>query len=261
MGEAKNRKQRFLADHPFCCFCGGSEAAVTVDHVPARTCFVGRAGPEGFEFPACTFCQRATRLDELAFGMFVRLIDPSDENYETAEVQKAYLGVKNNLPHLLPFFGLSNRDKRLALRTMGLEKPANMLTSDIPLVAIPVEIDVHVHRYARKIAAALYYREKHQPIKPHYHFWTDWCQATDKRRMAAFLEVARMSPFAMIGERQNLNFGNRFGYRYDMAPDNNLFTAIAQFGQGLVLVMLIADGVSDDDLADGDWVSAAEMFG
>ena len=102
MGEAKNKRRRFLERHPLCCFCGGLTPAITIDHVPARTCFAGRAAPEGFEFPACVACQSATRLDEMAFGFAVRMFDRNGANYRRDEVQKALVGLRNNLPHLIP---------------------------------------------------------------------------------------------------------------------------------------------------------------
>lgn len=260
MGDGKKTKQRFLAANPHCCFCGGKEPATTVDHIPARSCFAERAAPEGFEFPACAECQAASRLDELAFGMFVRVNDPNTENYDRDEMLKSYEGIKNNLPRLLPFAGISTRDKRRALREKGLEKPANILVDDIPMVGVPAAIDAHVHRYGRKLAAALYYREKGKPIGSDFVISTYWAQAVDKRQMKGMLEFARMSPFQTIGTRANLNFGDRFGYRCDKADDNDLFMAIAQFGQGLVIAMLVADGESATELEGDDWVRASEMF-
>jgi hypothetical protein len=88
VGEARNKRLRFLAVHPVCCFCGGVEAATTIDHVPAPTCFPGREAPETFEFPACTACQGTTRLDELVCGFYVKLEDPGDINHRAKEFEK-----------------------------------------------------------------------------------------------------------------------------------------------------------------------------
>lgn len=261
MAHALNKRGRFLAAHRFCCFCGGKERSTTVDHVPARNCFPGRAGPEGFEFPACDRCQVVSRLDELAFGMFVRINDPSNGNYRREELLRSFSGIQNNLPHLMPFTGLSRTAKRQALREKGIEKPPNVLVDDLPLVGIPAEIDAYVHRYARKIAAALYYREKGRPIGQDFLIWTHWAQAVDQTQMKGLLEVAKMSPFLTIGRRSNLDFGDRFGYRCDKSDLNDLFTAVAQFGQGLILTMLVADGKSATELVGEEgWVRASAMF-
>lgn len=255
------RTTRFIAEHPFCCFCGGEQLTTTVDHIPPRSCFPKREGPEGFLFPACHACQTAIRLDEQAFGTLVGFLDPSKANYDSAEVRKGLKGLQNNMPELVPSVGLTTNQKRRALRDMGLSKPPNLPWSDVHLIALPKAIDPPLHRCARKLAAALYYREKGKPIGRDFLLWTDWAQASDRARMKAVMEVASQSPFQTIGSRPNIQFGDRFGYRFDLADDNDLFTAVAQFGQGLVLVMLIADGSAAEELEeDGDWVRASAMF-
>jgi hypothetical protein len=259
VGESKNKKQRFLAGHPHCCFCGGSEPATTVDHVPPRTCFPGRHAPEGFEFPACVRCQGATRQEEQAFSLFVRTNDPSDDNYRSEEVIKAFQGVRNNLPHLLPF-GIDGSTKRKALRSKGLRKPANMLIEDVSMVAFPPAIGPVIHRYARKIAAALYYREMGKAANADCAIWTHWGQAVDQVEMPAFLKVAGMTRFKTIGARANLDFGDRFGYVFDKDDEGDLFMAIVQFGKGLVIVILVACNESARNLQEEGWIKVSAIF-
>jgi hypothetical protein len=191
--------------------------------------------------------------------MFVRFNDPSTENYNREEIIKAFKGVQNNLPHLLPF-SLSGRDKRAGLKAKGLTKPASMLLKDISMVGIPAAIGPYIDRYCSKLGAALYYREKGKPVGPDFALWTHWAQAVDQIQMPGLLEVARMSPFQTIGGRMNLNFGDRFGYRCDKADENDLFMAVAQFGQGLVIAMLVADELPAEEMAKDGWVKASAMF-
>ena len=33
------KKKLFFAKHPYCCFCGGTKPATTLDHVPPKACF------------------------------------------------------------------------------------------------------------------------------------------------------------------------------------------------------------------------------
>jgi hypothetical protein len=74
-----NKRQRFLADHPFCCFCGGTVAATTTDHVPNKAFFVNRDWPEGYEFPACSNCQGNSRVSELVCAAVVRAAPAPNE--------------------------------------------------------------------------------------------------------------------------------------------------------------------------------------
>lgn len=69
MGANVSRKKLFLAQHPLCCFCGGHRPSAEPDHVPSRVLFDKRQWPEGFEFPACIDCNRATRHDEQVVAM------------------------------------------------------------------------------------------------------------------------------------------------------------------------------------------------
>src|SRR5947208_16124188 len=45
MSQARNKRERFFADHPTCCFCGGETPATTVDHIPSRNHFSERIAP------------------------------------------------------------------------------------------------------------------------------------------------------------------------------------------------------------------------
>lgn len=55
--------QRLLRVHPYCCFCGGTVPAVSLDHQPARIMFPDRLRPKGLEFPACETCNAQTSPD------------------------------------------------------------------------------------------------------------------------------------------------------------------------------------------------------
>src|SRR5262249_53641926 len=73
MGDSKRRKSKFFAEHPRCCFCGGSQRATTEDHQPARSLFDSRCWPEGYVFPACERCNAASRRDEAVLAFVTRL--------------------------------------------------------------------------------------------------------------------------------------------------------------------------------------------
>jgi hypothetical protein len=76
--------------------------ATNVDHVPPRTCFKGRAGPEASSFQRARHCPTASRLDEMAVAFYVQALDQNPDNLDEAGVHKAITGIANNLPHLLP---------------------------------------------------------------------------------------------------------------------------------------------------------------
>ena len=98
MGTQRARRQAFFAAHPHCCFCGGQVAATEIDHIPARHLFRRREWPEGYEFPACTPCNRQSALDELVMGAVVR-IQVSDLSAEDErEMLEAFAKINNRRP-------------------------------------------------------------------------------------------------------------------------------------------------------------------
>lgn len=270
MGQAGNKKQSFLAAHPWCCFCGGDEPATSIDHVPARTCFKGRAGPEGFEFPACAHCQTASRLDEMAFAFYVQALDQNLDNLDERAIHKAITGLANNLPHLLPNPYMSAREKRATLKELDINKPNGRLMREMPVIAIDPEIHDRVLRYGRKIASALYYREQGRVASAEHCLSANWGQVADQR----FRDVADIfkanTPFIDRGKRTNLDFGDRFGYRCNKCSDPDVMMALVGFGLGLHLVVFVADPTSataiiepiaaDVDNAAEAWVFVKENY-
>ncbi|MES1985632.1 MAG: hypothetical protein V4461_11820 [Pseudomonadota bacterium] len=241
MGNGKRKRARFLEAHPWCCFCGGDEQATTIDHIPARACFKNRAYPEGFEFPACSSCQAASRKDDMAFAFYVRLLDRNPENFDDAEIDRMMAGLRNNLPHLFPDGHLTNREKRKVLRQMGLEKPQGLALSQVPAVKFDSIVHSHIDRYTRKIALALYYREQGVSARRDHMMLASWGQSASPTFVASMAGFVNMTPIVTVGARSNLNFGDQFSYRCNKRLQPDVFAMIAQFGAGIIINCLIVE--------------------
>jgi len=232
-----------------------------VDHVPGRVCFPERAYPETFEFPACAICQNATRLDELAFGFFVRMFDRNPENFDGAAVQKLITGMKNNLPHLLPNPHHNTRYKRTALKGMGFDFPLGQPISDAPVVSLDPRAHEPILKYAGKIALALYYREQARIAPSEHYLWTYWEQTSTPRgakRLQSFLDI---TPGLTVGTRSNLNFGDRFQYRVNKSGSPDVIATLVSFGKGLSVATLIVepDFWKKLDWVEG-WIQVKDLF-
>lgn len=234
--------------------------ATTIDHVPPRTCFPDRIGPEGFEFPACEWCQNASRKDELALGFFARLVDPDDDAYREDQSANALMGLRNNLPHLVPDFDLPASEKRRAYREYDIERPVGVFGSDLPVVGVPEEAHVSLLRYARKLACALFYREMRRPAPSDYFVWTTWSQGENRAQMEAWRKFVEMTPLITRGGRANLDFRDRFGYRCNKKADPDLFAAIAQFGRGLALAIVVVNPEARSRLNHQEWVMVGDNY-
>ena len=75
MGEGKRKRTKtdsLIAEHPFCCFCGGAVLTKTLDHVPARIIFPNKHRPKGLEFPACGRCNSQSKEAEALLAVICR---------------------------------------------------------------------------------------------------------------------------------------------------------------------------------------------
>jgi hypothetical protein len=64
--------KKFIQQHPWCCYCGGTAAATTIDHVPAKITFAGKARPKDLEVPSCSSCNDKTRMIDQVGALFAR---------------------------------------------------------------------------------------------------------------------------------------------------------------------------------------------
>ncbi|MEO7240982.1 MAG: hypothetical protein ABIW16_06235 [Sphingomicrobium sp.] len=196
----------------------------------------------------------------MALGFFVRLIDPDDDTYREDQFTKALLGLRNNLPHLMPDLDLPISAKRRAFKMFDIEKPVGILSSELPVVGVPRQVHDHVLRYARKMACALFYREMRKPVPLDYSVWVSWSQGANRAHMDALLKFIEMTPLITRGERTNLDFGSRFGYCCNKKSDPDLFAAIAQFGRGMTIAMSVVNPEARSRLVNHEWVLVGNIY-
>lgn len=263
MGQAKKKKERFLQNHPSCCFCGGEAAATTIDHVPSRDCFKGRAFPETFEFPACENCQNSSRSDEQIFSFVVQMVDRNSTNYDSEKARRAISGIRNNFPDLMPEMIDDPRAKFDALRHLGHPTPVLSPAEKIPIVALPEGVGPYLQRAVTKIAMAIYYRERGQIVPLSHYAFSLWSFSSDLNAMENIAEVAQMARFSTQGWRSNLDFGDQFGYRWHTSVDadeHDLFMVVGQFGLGLVFVVLLVDQDGAQEVVDEEWFQLRTLY-
>lgn len=110
MGQKKQRTQQFLKDHPFCCLCGGTVRAETIEHAPPKILFTESHRPKGLEVPACQRCNNgSSHLDQIAalFTMLCSqalLLDDRDSTVVKKSFDKVLKGVANNSKEVLGYF-------------------------------------------------------------------------------------------------------------------------------------------------------------
>src|SRR5438067_2662504 len=152
MGAKADRKRIFLVQHPLCCFCGGAAPSAEPDHVPSRVLFDNRQWPEGFEFPACVRCNRATRHDEQVVAMLSRLYPDAIADEGKAETYERIRAVAHNYPDILKEMEPTGDQIRVAAEKYKVTQLANVLSVRGPLINRAIE------NFGRKLFCALFYK-------------------------------------------------------------------------------------------------------
>lgn len=220
MGVSKRRRDRFLAEHPFCCFCGGEVATQTEDHWPPRSAFISRKWPDGYVFPACTECNSASRLDEPLMAMLCR-IHPAAREMDDPEGWKRLLGgIRQSHPGVLESMRMSANQKRRAIKNGLAELLPGHTTQDLPLVSLnhPAFLAA-ARRFAFKLFASLYYKHSRKCLPKsggvQFIMRTN-AQPTDDFESQ---DVAGQLAAAPRLVRSAIPLNGQFNYRYGITQD------------------------------------------
>jgi hypothetical protein len=240
------KKKRFLIDHPYCCFCGGTEVSTTIDHIPPKACFPDGYWPEEFEFPACAACNQGSKRDDQLAGFYTQLLDFNESNrtaQDAAKMTKLRDAIARNYPDALPD----------AATSVPIHRVGSIITPNPIAISVqrPAAFAQTMETLQRKLTHALYYREtaksltkSHSYLSEHYQI-----QGSD-HTMTKFL--GELLPDQTIGGRKNIkNYGERFGYKSGYKDKDDLFMYAAQFGKGLIVWgMVLGPGTSVSDQAN-----------
>src|ERR1700739_852446 len=130
----RQRRQRFFLAPPCCCFCGGAEPAVEEDHFPSRALFRERVWPEGYAFPACARCNRATSAGELIVAILSRVRSGTEDSVAGAEIARYMNGVREEFPGLLEAMRpRTHREYRDARKKYALRLQPGQVSTDLPV--------------------------------------------------------------------------------------------------------------------------------
>lgn len=231
MGEKLRRVQRFLKEHPKCCYCG--EAATTEDHCPARICFRDRIGPEGWSFPSCRDCNAAISRTEQVVALYIRALDFTDENMRTADIQRLVSGVKNNNPEVFPDLFPSANEKRKMLAHLGVARQAGEFLDEVPVIAVPIALGPHLEFFNRKLAAALFYQQTGQILTKAHVVMSHWFQSQDPSLSSVVDALSPAWSHKFLGQRPNLDFGDQLSIVVAAGAMPQVFSYIVQFSTSL----------------------------
>jgi hypothetical protein len=256
MGEKISRKKRFLAKHPYCCFCGGTVTATTEDHFPPRSVFIGRLWPEGHVFPACFRCNNTTRNDEQLMALICR-VKIEDDGAGSSEWEKILDGIKWVMPDVHASLRMSIAEKRASLRKLGAKKAAGTTYADVPLISIAhPRFQESAKRFATKLFCSLYYKHTGKILKSTGRIFFDW--RTNTQSFADFFRDAgakRLLVHFPDLRSQGNNVNDQFRYAFSIAdvdPPAAVFGV--EFNQAVAMIGIVMGDTSHFNLPMPDEV-------
>lgn len=236
MGRSKERRRKFLVDHPLCCFCGGAAPSAEPDHVPSRALFDNRIWPEGYEFPACVNCNRASRYDEQVISMLSRIFPDATTEKGKLETQESIRAVANNFPEILLEMRPDAAQEKRAVEEYGLEH-RRMPDGQLPIFSVRgPKLNAAIESFARKLFCALYYKHTNTILPPGGGIALRWftnvqIDADEIPRSLAPL----VSNFATL-ERSRTKLDDQFFYRWVVAEEKSLGVFLAFFRRSFAML-------------------------
>jgi len=118
-----------------CIYCGGTQPADTIEHMPPVMMFIRKQRPKGLEFPSCRECNNGTSKSDLVASLLGRLSVEPAADVEAAEFKKLLCSVRNNVPRLLEEMHISRAGQNLLRESLSLQEGGGVLRANGPLAA------------------------------------------------------------------------------------------------------------------------------
>jgi hypothetical protein len=240
MSQKKTRQSQFLAEHPYCCFCGGQTMATTEDHIPARTLFRERQWPEGYVFPACISCNAESRDDEaiLACIVRIRIHDDYDATMEK-ELTTHLANLRRRRPEVAEGFQpMSRRDTRNLLR-LNQRTARDYGTPVLYSARLPDEFIQAMERYGVKLTKALFYRHAGQPVPASAQIKSRVFTNSETHLAKEAFSVFSKLPGHPTVSRSKQDLSSQFSYQYGRDANNMGAAFMMQFAQSFSALSLV----------------------
>ena len=240
MGQAKQKLQKFIKDHPFCCFCGGSVPTHNREHAPPKVLFLKGERLDGLIFPACERCNNGMSENDVyasiialtqAYDMLTsgpRFKDYDRKIGKLIEEQKSRLK-KNQLEFL-------NNDP-VWVRTNGI-------LQKFPTVRLPsTAYSEYLEPWFAKQAIALWYEHTGKVFSQQGAIGLHHYMAHERAKVRQIIGSMPFNPSSVPitinqGSRNN---ADQFQYRVQLDDQRNIGVICVEIHRGLSFVALVSD--------------------
>lgn len=237
MGASKNKKTRFLAEHPMCYFCGAN--STTIDHVPSRECFKNRIGPEGFEFPACAECNNGSGQLEQVVALYLHMANHDVKEPPFAQYTRLIGGVANNNANYLPRLMGAN-ERRRAARAMNYSLRPGETYAEAPIVELPPENAQAFELFERRLTCALFYKHIGKIMPSEVMMRTMHLPFVNQKAEKLLEGIMPNMAILTKTNRQNTDIGEQFAYAWNSKKAEDFFIFVAQFSKSYFVVGIAA---------------------
>lgn len=246
MSRNASRRKKFFRTHPACCFCGGVVPAVEEDHFPSRALFRERVWPEGYAFPACAKCNRATSGDELLVAMLSRTRGGKEDAAAKAELGRYIAAVREDFPGLLDAMQpRTHREYRNARKKHGLVLQPGKVSTDLPIFLLSdPRIQNAVRNFAQKLGLALYYKHAGIPLPKTGGVAARWYSNLQVERDAIPRELAEVLPEFPKLSRGQVELTDKFFYRWGLTDAKMTGVFLAIFRRAFAIVGFVSTDMS-----------------
>ncbi|UHS55610.1 hypothetical protein [Agrobacterium vaccinii] len=247
MGARKAKLLSFLSSHSLCYFCGNT--ATTIDHVPARECFLGREGPEGYEFPACKNCNNSAGPAEQTVALYRHCTDFSEDKRGAPQVHKLLDGLRNNSPSRLPIMDISVSQKRRTAQRSGITLEPGETYAGLTIIGINSGVHDDFAIFSRRLTCALFYKHFGKILPRTHMIRTQWMQFAHGKAEEIIGQITVDMPNLTRTARVNTNIGQQFTYRWYSDNSTETFVFAAQFALAFFVFGLAS---SKNETTSGD---------
>ncbi len=188
--------------------------------------FIKKNGPEGFEFPSCSECNRSTALSEHVAAFYIRTFDTNDKGLDGDDLLKLVNGVANNAPESLPKFSY----QRGAVNP--LIDPAGIMQRSM---TIPPMAAAYIRLFALKVLYAIYYKTTGRFACSSNRYLLDWAQYGTEAAITMNNNADAWFDQNVVGARRNIDLGDQFTYQSGYNPQHGFFGLKMNFAKAFVV--------------------------
>jgi hypothetical protein len=260
MGEAKRKRsatQKFIADHPECCFCAGIRRACTREHMPPKAVFDYSHRPDKLIMPACDQCNRGTSTADLITAIVSRW-GYMNTDQVNADHRRLANQVRKQAPEIVDEW--TRPIDRIRARA-HLENHGVFVPGDAGMVSIGPLTIRQLNLFAYKFVLGLYFEHFRMFLPDTGRVSGFWRTKEDFEREGIPPVLLEMMKRYGTLEQGKWNTREVFEYRYEINENDGLFACLGRFRGNLFVTGFAArDGALLGADQPSGWIQPSSLL-